>query len=137
MNEPIYLLASANQELSLVWNQSTVEAKVIIVILVIFSIFAWSVMASKAVQMRRARKLNEYFNAEFRSQAKVLGIFDRRVQVAAGGAARTGLAGEMVAAVRGGLGGRAVSLGIESIRFQPAATTTAGRLLGLFVGLSP
>ena len=35
------------------------------------------------------------------------------------------------------LGGRAVSLGIESIRFQPAATTTAGRLLGLFVGLSP
>ena len=65
----------------MIWRESTIEAKVIIVILVIFSIFAWSVMASKAVQMRRARKLNHYFNSEFRAQAKVLGIFDRRVQV--------------------------------------------------------
>ncbi len=81
MNATIFLLASGNQELMMVWKESTIEAKVIIVILVIFSIFAWSVMASKAVQMRRARKLNHYFNSEFRAQTKVLGIFDRRVQV--------------------------------------------------------
>src|SRR5687767_3195344 len=67
-------------ELLYVWDQATIEAKVIIVILVIFSIFAWSVMASKALQMRRARKLNMYFNKEFRAQNKVLGIYDRRVQ---------------------------------------------------------
>jgi biopolymer transport protein ExbB/TolQ len=38
-------------------------------------------MASKALQMRRARRLNEFFNVEFRGQAKVLAIFDRRVDV--------------------------------------------------------
>jgi len=81
MNVPIYLFATANSDVMLVWRNATGEAKVIIVILVIFSIFAWSVMASKALQMRRARRLNNYFNAEFRSQDKVLGIFDRRVQV--------------------------------------------------------
>jgi biopolymer transport protein ExbB/TolQ len=65
----------------MVWKNATIEAKVIIVILAIFSIFAWSVMASKALQMRRARKLNMYFDTEFRTQNKVLGIYDRRVQV--------------------------------------------------------
>src|SRR6266508_1379635 len=81
MNVPIYLFATGNAELLMVWNNATVEAKVIIVILVIFSVFAWSVMASKALQMRRARRLNMYFNSEFRAQNKVLGIYDRRVQV--------------------------------------------------------
>src|SRR5262245_22345078 len=81
MNVPIYLFATANAELVLVWKNATGEAKVIIVILMIFSIFAWSVMASKALQMRRAKKLNTYFNTEFRAQNKVLGIYDRRIQV--------------------------------------------------------
>lgn len=67
--------------LSYIWNQATPEAKVIIVILLIFSIFAWSVMASKAVQMRRARRLNHYFESEFREQKSVLSIFDRKLQV--------------------------------------------------------
>lgn len=81
MNVPIYLFATANSELLMVWRNATVEGKAIIVILAIFSIFAWSVMASKALQMRRARRLNMYFNTEFRAQNKVLGIYDRRVQV--------------------------------------------------------
>ena len=38
-------------------------------------------MISKAVQMRRARKLNLFFNAEFRTQKNVLDLFDRQVQV--------------------------------------------------------
>jgi biopolymer transport protein ExbB/TolQ len=83
MNVPCWLLAGAatsEMELVYVWNQATTEAKVIIVILVIFSIFAWSVMASKAVQMRRAKKLNRLFDAEFRAQTQVLAIYDRRVQ---------------------------------------------------------
>ena len=83
MNPTAGLLA-ANQgdfTLSYIWTQATPEAKVIIVILLIFSIFAWSVMASKAVQMRRARRLNHYFESEFREQKSVLAIFDRKLQV--------------------------------------------------------
>ena len=38
-------------------------------------------MAAKAMQMRRANKLNRLFEAEFRTQKHVLDIYDRRVQV--------------------------------------------------------
>src|SRR5687768_11597574 len=79
MHVPFYLLGEV--ELLYVWQKATVEGKAIIVILVIFSIFAWSVMASKAMQMRRAKKLNRLFEAEFRTQKHVLDIYDRRVQV--------------------------------------------------------
>jgi biopolymer transport protein ExbB/TolQ len=63
-----------------IWRQATLEAQVIIVILILFSIGAWSVMAFKAVQMRRARKLNQFFIAEFKAQKNVLEMFDRRIQ---------------------------------------------------------
>ena len=83
MSIPIYLFAAAadKAELSYVWEKATPEGKAIIVVLVIFSMFAWSVMAAKALQMRRAKKLNQYFDAEFRAQKSVLDIFDRRLQV--------------------------------------------------------
>lgn len=71
----------SQMELLYVWEQSTWEAKIIIVILIIFSIFAWSVMAAKALQMRRAKRMNGFFDTEFRSQKHVFGIFDRRIQV--------------------------------------------------------
>jgi hypothetical protein len=41
------------------------EAKAIIIILLIFSIFAWSVMAAKALQMRRAKRMNAFFDPNF------------------------------------------------------------------------
>src|SRR5437660_5880708 len=83
MNAPLYFVAAASSqyELVYVWNQATTEAKIIIFTLLIFSIVAWSVMGSKAVQMRRAKKLNQLFNAEFRQQTNVLAIYDRRIQV--------------------------------------------------------
>jgi len=68
-------------ELLYIWGEATLEAKVIIVVLVIFSIFAWSVMAAKALQMRRAKRMNGFFDLEFRNQKLVFGIFDRRIQV--------------------------------------------------------
>ena len=68
-------------ELIYVWTQATLIAKAIIVCLIFFSIVVWSTMVSKAVQMRRARKLNHYFNEEFRAQKTVLDIFDRKLQV--------------------------------------------------------
>jgi biopolymer transport protein TolQ len=84
MNVPLMLLAKLpgqEMELVFVWQQARPEAKAIIGVLVVFSIFAWSVMASKAVQMRRAKKLNRLFDAEFRAQNNVMAVFDRRVQV--------------------------------------------------------
>jgi biopolymer transport protein ExbB/TolQ len=72
--------ASKEAELIYVLRQATPEAKVIIVILVLFSILAWSVMAAKAIQMRRAKKLNQFFTAEFKTQNGVLDMFDRRIQ---------------------------------------------------------
>jgi biopolymer transport protein TolQ len=84
MNVPCFFAAagprSGQYELVYIWDQATPEAKVIIFCLVIFSIMAWSVMISKAIQMRRAKRLNQYFTVEFRSQKSVLEVFNRRVQ---------------------------------------------------------
>lgn len=63
-----------------VWTEATLEAQVIIGILILFSIGAWSVMAFKVVQMRRARKLNLFFMQEFKAQKSVLEMYDRRIQ---------------------------------------------------------
>ena len=79
MHASIYLLAESDFLSVLKW--ATPEGKAIIGVLVVFSIFAWSVMAAKALQMRRAKKLNQYFEAEFRTQKRVLDTYDRKLQV--------------------------------------------------------
>jgi biopolymer transport protein TolQ len=85
MNVPILLAAAAantgEAELLFIWRRTTPEGKAVVFCLLIFSIVAWSVMIAKAVQMRRAKKLNLFFNAEYRTQKGVLDLFDRRVQV--------------------------------------------------------
>ena len=74
--------AAANQaELLYIWDRATLEAKAIIALLFFFSIAAWSVMISKAIQMNRAQKLNTLFNGEFTAQPNVLDIFDRKIEV--------------------------------------------------------
>ncbi|HEX4264434.1 MAG TPA: MotA/TolQ/ExbB proton channel family protein [Verrucomicrobiae bacterium] len=81
MNAPIFFAAGKSQfELVYIWEQATPEAKVIIFFLVIFSVMAWFVMISKAIQMRQAKRLNQFFTTEFRSQKAVLDVFDRKVQ---------------------------------------------------------
>lgn len=80
MNAPFFFAAGTQSELLFIWDRATIEAKIIILFLVLFSIMAWSVMIFKALQMRRARKLNFYFNAEFRTQKHVLDMFDRKIQ---------------------------------------------------------
>lgn len=79
MHVPFYLFAEA--ELVQIWGRASLEGRAIIVILMIFSIFAWSVMAAKALQMRRAKKLNKFFDSEFRGQKLVLDVYDRQLQV--------------------------------------------------------
>ena len=88
MNVPLFFAAAAARpasppsqfELVYIWDQATPEAKAIILCLAVFSIIAWSVMISKAIQMRRAKRLNQFFKKEFRSQSTVLDVYDRRVQ---------------------------------------------------------
>ena len=84
MNVPLLFAAVGNTankaELLYVWEQATLEAKVIIVILILFSILAWTVMVFKGIQMRRAKKLNQFFTTEFKTQKSVLDMFDRRIQ---------------------------------------------------------
>lgn len=63
------------------YQRATLEGKLVIGILVVFSMFAWSVMTSKAYQMHRARRLNLLFREEYRRQKKVIEIHDRRVKV--------------------------------------------------------
>ncbi len=79
MNIPCHLLA--DNQLQYIWGNAPVEGRAILFTLMVFSIFAWTVMVTKALQMRRALKLNRLFESEFRSQQKVLTIFEKKVQV--------------------------------------------------------
>jgi biopolymer transport protein TolQ len=72
--------ASQTAQLFYIWGETKAEAKAVIVCLAIFSITAWSVMIGKALQMRRAKNLNLFFNAEYRQQKAVLDVYDRKVQ---------------------------------------------------------
>jgi biopolymer transport protein ExbB/TolQ len=81
MNVPIFFAAGRGQlELVYIWSQATPEAKVIIFFLIIFSVMAWFVMISKYLQMKQAKRLNQFFTTEFRSQKTVLDMFDRKIQ---------------------------------------------------------
>jgi biopolymer transport protein ExbB/TolQ len=79
MSTPVCFFALT--QLQFVWDRSTDVGRVIIFVLGIFSVFAWYMMVSKALQMSRARKLNQFFESEYNKQEHVLGIFDRRLQV--------------------------------------------------------
>ncbi len=81
MNVPILFATGRSQfELVYIWDQATPEAKVIIFFLIIFSVMAWFVMISKYLQMKQAKRLNQFFATEFRSQKTVLDMFDRKIQ---------------------------------------------------------
>lgn len=76
------MLAATNQiEFVYVWSEARPEGKAIIIVLVLFSIFAWSVMASKAIQIRRARKLNAAFDQAFREQENLTELYHRKIPV--------------------------------------------------------
>jgi biopolymer transport protein TolQ len=82
MNVPIFFAAADKSQFELVYilHQATPEAWGVIVSLAILSVVAWFVIISKIIQMRQAKKLNQFFTSEFRSQKTVLDVFDRRVR---------------------------------------------------------
>jgi len=79
MNVPVSLSDQTN--LQYVLSHTTPEARAILVVLALFSVFAWYMMIFKGMQMRRAKKLNLYFDSEFRAQKNVLAIFERKLEV--------------------------------------------------------
>ncbi len=81
MTPSITLFAAANSGLFYILKTASIEGQLIIGLLVLFSIFAWSTMVSKGLQMRRARSLNDLFLSEFRGQQSVMDIHTRRIQV--------------------------------------------------------
>ncbi|HWD20109.1 MAG TPA: MotA/TolQ/ExbB proton channel family protein [Verrucomicrobiae bacterium] len=79
MNVPVGIIAET--QLQYVWGRATIEARFIIFFLSVVSVVAWYMMVSKHLQMSRAKKLNLFFESEFRKQKHVLEVFDRRLQV--------------------------------------------------------
>ena len=82
----LHLLAAAGSDpvvpkptFQYVWEKLEGPGLAIIVVLVLFSTCAWAVMATKAWQLRRARKYNRLFDREFRGQKRVLAMFERRI----------------------------------------------------------
>ncbi len=75
----IFTLAVA--DITYVWDKATIEGRGIILLLGLFSTFAWSVMAAKGLQMRKATRLNDLFLEEFNKAPRVLDIHDRNVGV--------------------------------------------------------
>ncbi|MGB9602813.1 MAG: MotA/TolQ/ExbB proton channel family protein [Verrucomicrobiia bacterium] len=75
------IVGFAEMELGYIWRQATPEAKAIIIFLIIFSIIAWSIITSKVLQMRRAKKLNLLFTDAYQKQKNVLQIYNNNVQV--------------------------------------------------------
>lgn len=81
MNIPVSFLAATGSSFGYIFQNARPEAIVIIVLLMFFSVFAWATMIQKFLQMSRARKLDLYFENEFRAQAHVMDIYDRRLDV--------------------------------------------------------
>jgi len=74
-------ILAMKSDLPYIWGQATLEAKAIIVVLAIFSVFAWTIMTTKAIEMRRAKRLNQLFTLEFRAEKTVMGILKRGLHV--------------------------------------------------------
>jgi len=79
--DQLALFGTVDTGMSYIWRTASIEGKLIIATLIVFSVCAWSVMVSKGLQMRRARSLNDLFLSEFRSQPAVADIHMRRIQV--------------------------------------------------------
>jgi biopolymer transport protein TolQ len=81
MSVSVFFLADSQLQVVWIWSKATIAGRCVIFVLLIVSVCAWYMMVSKALQMRRAKRLNLYFDKEYGGQKNVLGIFDRRLEV--------------------------------------------------------
>lgn len=114
----LYIPIQAAANMSYIWDKASNEGRVILILLLLFSIVAWSTMVSKGLQMRRAKSLNLYFDSEFRGSKSALAVYDRRIQV--DGCPLYTVYHEGCAELdarlkKGGAGGRKEMIGLKSV----------------------
>lgn len=63
------------------FQEAHLPGKIIIAILLVFSIFAWTIMFTKFGEIGRAKRLNRQFLSAFRAEKRPLDLFDQRVKV--------------------------------------------------------
>jgi len=64
--------------ISLAFSQSSMSGKIIVIALFAISIFAWTVMVTKFVELRRARMDSERFLRAYREQARPTNLFVKK-----------------------------------------------------------
>ena len=64
--------------ISMAFNQSTMSGKIIVVALFAISIFAWTVMVTKFMELRRARIDSERFLRAYREQTRPTNLFVKK-----------------------------------------------------------
>jgi biopolymer transport protein ExbB/TolQ len=66
---------------SFAWSRSPMEGRVIVGILLVFSLVSWTIMAAKMLQVRRSSRLNRLFWDSFRKQSHALNVYDQDLDV--------------------------------------------------------
>lgn len=76
----VLLPLAQSSRLQYAFQESTLEGKIVILVLFLGSIFSWSVMISKILEVRSARKTSLQFLQEFRTHANPLTLFSKQVR---------------------------------------------------------
>lgn len=63
------------------WGEASLEGKVIVGLLFVFSLIAWTIMVAKLFQLRKSLQLNRMFWTSFRKQSEPLAIYDQHLTV--------------------------------------------------------
>ncbi|MEZ5404723.1 MAG: MotA/TolQ/ExbB proton channel family protein [Verrucomicrobiia bacterium] len=74
---PLFLPLAEVNRLQYAFQASTFEGKMVIIFLLIGSIFSWSVMVAKLLEVRRAHRSNTQFLKDFRRDPNPLTLFSK------------------------------------------------------------
>ena len=78
---PDFLFTLPLADITYSFTEAHLPGKVVIGVLMIFSIFAWTVMFTKFGEISRTRRLNKQFLEAFRSEKSAFDLFTQRVRV--------------------------------------------------------
>jgi len=75
---PVGSIASVGESIASAYKLSNMAGKVIVDVLFIGSILAWSIMVTKIKELRQARKVSELFLSAYRKEAHPVSLFLKR-----------------------------------------------------------
>ena len=78
---PDFLFTLPLADITYSFTEAHLPGKVVIGILVVFSIFSWTVMFTKVGEISRTRRLNKQFLEAFRAEKNAFSLFSQRVRV--------------------------------------------------------